>query len=183
LSTLLSPTITARPRSSASDEAQVLVGELLGHVDEHHDHVAALHRADGLHHAGHLHGADTERLRRMPAVSTKTYCLSPLVTSVSMASRVVPGTSVTTQPLGADELVDERALARVGPAHHGDAGDLSSSTTSSAWSGGRQLLDGGFELDQPAAVQRAHGDHLVGAGAVELVASTRALALSALLAT
>ena len=61
------------------------------------------------------------RLRRRPAVSTSTNVRSPRSSTVSIASRVVPGISETIEPLLAEQLVHEARLADVRPAEDRDA--------------------------------------------------------------
>ncbi len=61
------------------------------------------------------------RLRRRPAVSTSTKVRSPRCSTVSIASRVVPGDLGDDQALVAEQLVHEARLADVRAAEDGDA--------------------------------------------------------------
>ena len=61
------------------------------------------------------------RLRRRPAVSTRMNVRPLCSSTVSVVSRVVPGTSCDDRALLAEQLVEERRLADVRPAEDRDA--------------------------------------------------------------
>ena len=113
---LSASTAAARARPSRRGCARVVV-DAARRIDQHDDHIGI----GGAGPCGRDHRAiEPARGAKIPGVSTKMSCASPLSAMPSTRLRVVCTFGVTIDELGADEQIEQRRFARIGRADQRD---------------------------------------------------------------